>query len=117
MRIRRLLQLVSSVVFLDTVMFAAITPLLPRYVEAYDLTKTQAGILVGAYPAGTFLAAVPAIWFARRFGVKLTVFVGLSGLGLSTAAFALRTRRRCSSLLRARRDSAERSRGAGRSGG
>lgn len=88
MRIRRLLQLVSSVVFLDTVMFAAITPLLPRYVESYHLTKTHAGILVGGYPAGTFLAALPAIWFAKRFGVKLTVFVGLAVLGLSTAAFA-----------------------------
>jgi MFS family permease len=88
MRIRRLLQLVSCVVFLDTVMFAAITPLLPRYVESYHLTKTQAGILMAAYPAGTFLAALPAIWFAKRFGVKLTVFIGLSVLGLSTAAFA-----------------------------
>jgi fucose permease len=45
--------------------------------------------LIGCYPAGTFLAALPSIWFAKRFGVKLTVFVGLAVLGLSTAAFPI----------------------------
>jgi MFS family permease len=88
MKIRRLLQLTSAVLFVDTVMFAAITPLLPRYVETFGLTKTGAGILTASYPAGTVLAALPAIWFARRFGVKLTVFCGLSLLAASTAAFA-----------------------------
>jgi MFS family permease len=88
MNTRRLLLLASAVVFLDTVMFASITPLLPRYVETFDLTKIGAGILTASYPAGTLLAALPSIWVAKRVGVRLTVFYGLLLLTASTALFA-----------------------------
>ena len=53
--LRRLLFLASSIVFLDTVFFAAIVPLLPTYAADFDLSKTGAGVLAAAYPAGTFL--------------------------------------------------------------
>jgi MFS family permease len=89
MRVRRLLQLTSAVLFIDTVMLAAITPLLPRYVELLGLGKAGAGVLVASYPTGTFLGAIPAILFARRFGVKLTVFTGMALLAVSTAAFSV----------------------------
>src|SRR3954454_15829157 len=87
--VRRLLVLTGAVVFLDTLFFSAIAPLLPRYAEEFGLTKGAAGVLSGAYPAGTLLAAVPAVWVASRIGVKGTLIIGLVGLAASSVVFGL----------------------------
>jgi MFS family permease len=86
--LRRLLLLASSIVFLDTVFFAAIVPLLPTYAAEFDLTKTGAGVLAAAYPAGTFLGALPGGWLTARIGVRPTVVLGLATLIASSLAFA-----------------------------
>jgi MFS family permease len=85
---RRLLLLASAVVFVDTAFYAAITPLLPRYVEELGITKSAAGILSAAYPAGTFLGALPGGWLAARAGVRPTTVAGLSIMAASSVAFA-----------------------------
>jgi MFS family permease len=87
--VRRLLLLVSAIVFVDTAFFAAITPLLPGYVDEFGLSKSGAGILAAAYPAGTMLGAVPGGWLATRAGVRPAVLVGLGVLAASSLAFAL----------------------------
>ena len=86
--LRRLLFLASSIVFLDTVFFAAIVPLLPTYAAEFDLTKTGAGVLAAAYPAGTFIGALPGGWLTARIGVRPTVVVGLTTLIAASLAFA-----------------------------
>ncbi len=85
---RRLFWLVAAVVLVDTMFFAAVAPLLPQYADDFGLSKTGAGVLSAAYPAGTFAGAVPAGWLAARWGVKPTLLLGLSLLGLSSLAFA-----------------------------
>ena len=85
---RRLLALASAIVFIDAMFFAAIVPLLPSYVEDFDLTKTGAGILAAAYPAGTLLGSLPGGWVAARLGVRATVVIGLTLLITSSIAFA-----------------------------
>ena len=56
---RRLFLLVATVVFVDTMFFAAVAPLLPHYSDELDLSKTAAGVLTAAYPAGTFAGSLP----------------------------------------------------------
>ena len=85
---RRLLLLASAVVFVDTAFYAAITPLLPHYVEELGITKSAAGLLSAAYPAGTFLGALPGGWLAARAGVRPTTVAGLSIMAASSVAFA-----------------------------
>jgi MFS family permease len=85
---RRLLAFVCVVVFVDTLFYAAITPILPELTERYDLTKTAAGVLAAAYPAGTFVGALPGGWMAARVGVRPTVLLGLGLLVASSVAFA-----------------------------
>jgi MFS family permease len=85
---RRLFLLVAAVVLVDTMFFAAVAPLLPHYADEFDLSKTGSGILAAAYPAGTFVGAVPSGWLAARWGVKPTLLLGLSMLGFSSLAFA-----------------------------
>src|SRR5919108_3575739 len=85
---RRLFLLVAAVVLVDTMFFAAVAPLLPHYADEFGLSKTGAGILSAAYPAGTFVGAVPTGWLAARWGVKRTLLLGLSMLGFRSLVFA-----------------------------
>src|SRR3954452_5730292 len=85
---RRLLLLASTVVLVDTSFYAAITPLLPDLTEQFGLSKTGAGVLAAAYPAGTFAGGLPGGWLAARVGVKPTVLVGLALMTLSSVGFA-----------------------------
>ena len=86
---RRLLLLVSAIVLVDTMFYAAITPLLPRYTDDLGLSKSAAGVLTAAYPAGTLLASLPGGWLAVRWGVRPTVLLGLGLLSVSSVVFGL----------------------------
>jgi MFS family permease len=86
---RRLLFLVGAIVLVDTMFFAALTPLLRHYLDEFDLGKAGAGVLQAMYPAGALVAAIPGGMAAARFGVKPTVLIGLSLLAVTTVAFGL----------------------------
>jgi MFS family permease len=85
--VRRLLLLVGAVIFVDTIFFAALTPLLPQYADELDLSKAGVGILAAAYPAGAFLGGIPGGYAAARFGVKPTVITGLLLMVATTTVF------------------------------
>lgn len=85
---RPLFLLVSAAVLVDTMFFAAVAPLLPYYSDELDLSKTAAGVLTAAYPAGTFAGAVPGGWLAARWGVRPTLVTGLALLGVTSLVFA-----------------------------
>jgi MFS family permease len=87
--VRRLVLLISAITLLDVAFFAAVAPLLPHYVDEFDLSKSAAGILTGAYAAGNLVAAIPAGWLAGRWGVKPTTIAGLAGLAASSLVFGL----------------------------
>ena len=86
---RRLLVLVSAIVLVDTMFYAAITPLLPHYSDELGLSKAEAGMLTAAYPAGTLLGSLPSGWVAVRIGARRTVLLGLASLAASSVAFGL----------------------------
>lgn len=85
---RRLLLVLSAIVFVDTTFYAVVAPLLPHYAEELDLSKASAGILLAAYPAGTLVGALPSGIIAVRFGPKRTVLAGLALLTVSSIGFA-----------------------------
>src|SRR6266850_1580076 len=86
---RRLLLLTGAIVLVDTMFFAALTPLLPHYVHEFHLGKAGAGVLQAMYPAGALVAGIPGGMAAARLGVKPTVLIGLSLLAVTTVAFGL----------------------------
>ena len=80
---------VGAVVFVDTMFYAAIAPLLPGLANELHLSKLSAGAMTAAYPAGTLIGSIPGGLLAARFGPKLTVCAGLTLLACSTLAFGL----------------------------
>ena len=86
---RRLLLLVSAIIFVDALLFTALTPLVPGYADEFGLSKTGAGLLVGAYGAGALFGGVPGGLAAARWGPKRAVVGGLLLLAFASFAFAL----------------------------
>jgi MFS family permease len=85
--VRRLLLLVGATIFVDTMFFAALTPLLPGYADDLDLSKAGVGILAAAYPAGALAGGIPGGVAAARYGVKPVVVAGLLLMVVTTTAF------------------------------
>jgi MFS family permease len=84
---RRLLALACSIVLVDTIFYAAISPLLPRFAEEFDLSKGEAGLLVATYALGAALGAIPSGLVATRVGVKATVVLGLLVVAATSVLF------------------------------
>jgi MFS family permease len=85
--VRRLLLLVGAIIFVDTMFFAALTPLLPTYADDLGLSKAGVGVLAAAYPAGALAGGIPGGLASSRFGVKPTVIAGLLLMVVTTTVF------------------------------
>jgi MFS family permease len=86
--VRRLLPLVAVLVFVDTMLYAALTPLLPHFAHEFGLSKTRAGVLVAAYAGGALVGAAPGGLATARIGPRQAVLFGLTLVGLSSLGFA-----------------------------
>ena len=86
---RRLVVLCSAIVAMDTIFFAALTPLLPHYVDEFGLSKTSAGLLVAMYGVGALIAALPAGLVASRLGPKRAALTGLCVVAAASVGFAV----------------------------
>jgi MFS family permease len=84
---RRLVLLIWAVVFVDTMFYAAIAPLLPTLAHQLHLSKLSAGVMTASYPVGTFFGSLPGGLLTVRIGPKRTVYAGLALLAGSTLAF------------------------------
>ncbi len=85
---RRLLVLVSALVWVDTMLFAALTPLLPHFAHNLHLSKAGAGVLVGAYAAGALVGGLPGGVATAHLGARRAVLLGLTLMGLASLGFA-----------------------------
>jgi MFS family permease len=85
--VRRTLLLVGAIVFVDTMFFTALTPLLPHYADRFELSKLGAGVLAASYPAGVLIGGVPSGLLATRIGVRATTIGGLLVMAATTVVF------------------------------
>ena len=85
---RRLLLLVAVLVGVDTMLYAALTPLLPHFAHEFGLSKSRAGVLVAAYAAGALVGGLPGGVASARLGARRAVLIGLVLMGLASLGFA-----------------------------
>jgi MFS family permease len=86
---RRLLPFVCVVVVVDTMLYAALTPLLPHFQREFDLSKGGVGVLAAAFAIGTLAAAIPGGVIASRLGARVAVIGGLTLVTLASVGVAL----------------------------
>ena len=86
---RRILALTSAIVLVDTIFYAALTPLVPYYDAELGLSKSAVGIMSGAYGAGVLVGSAPGALLASRAGVKTAALIGLGLLAVTSLAFGL----------------------------
>jgi predicted MFS family arabinose efflux permease len=84
---KRLVALIGAVVLVDTMFYAALTPLLPEYADELGLSKAGAGVLTAMYPIGLIVSGIPAGLAASWLGVKRTLLAGVGGTVVTTALF------------------------------
>ncbi len=85
---RRLIALVGAVILVDTMFYAAITPLLPELSDRLGLGKDAAGLLAASYAVGNVVGALPGGWLAARAGVRAAVLAGLATMSAAGLVFA-----------------------------
>lgn len=86
---RRLLALISAVLFLEMLFMAVLSPLLPGLQQELDLSTTQAGVLLAMYAVGAMAGAVVSILVAVRHGAKSTALISLLAFAATSVAFGL----------------------------
>jgi MFS family permease len=84
----RLALVVGLVVVVDTALYAALTPLLPGYVDDLGLSKTGAGLLYGAYGIGVLTGSLPAGVATARLGAKPAMIAGQLLVAAASLGFA-----------------------------
>ncbi|HEY2936888.1 MAG TPA: MFS transporter [Gaiellaceae bacterium] len=86
---RRLLPLVCAVVVVDTMLYAALVPLLPHYQHQFGLSKGGVGALAAAYAIGTLAGGLPGGIVSSRFGARTAVLAGLALMSIASVGFAV----------------------------
>lgn len=86
---RRLLPLVCAVVVVDTMLYAALVPLLPHFAHQYGLSKGGVGALAAAYAVGTLAGGIPGGLVSSRFGARTAVLGGLALMSIASVGLAL----------------------------
>lgn len=85
--VRRLLALTCAIVLIDTVFYAAHTPLVPYFTQEFGLSKSLAGILSGAFGAGVLLGSAPGGYLTTQIGVRPTTLIGLCLMAIASLFF------------------------------
>lgn len=86
---RRILFFATAAVFVESIFFAALAPLLPEFSDDLGLSTWQAGVLVAMYALGAVVGAIPSGLSASRLGVRPTVLLGLGLLVVTCVAFGI----------------------------
>lgn len=84
---RRLPLLAAALVLVDTMLFAALTPLLPHFLHEFGLSKSRAGGLVAAYAGGALVGGLAGGIAASRLGPRRAVLFGLALMGAASLGF------------------------------
>lgn len=85
---RRLTLLAFALVLVDTMLYAALTPLLPHFLHEFGLSKSSAGVLVAAYAGGALVGGLVGGVAASHLGPRRAVLIGLVLMGLASLGFA-----------------------------
>ena len=86
---RRVFVYLLAALFVETLFFVVLSPLLPVYARELHLSRTAAGLMTASYSIGYGLAAIPAGAAVGVIGARRVSLGGLTLVGVSCAAFGV----------------------------
>jgi predicted MFS family arabinose efflux permease len=84
---RRVFVYLLAALFVETLFFVVLSPLLPVYARELHLSRSAAGLMSASYSIGYGLAAIPAGAAVGVVGARRVSLGGLTLVGVSCAAF------------------------------
>lgn len=85
----RVVILVYLALFVGELSWSGVTPLIPSYIEQYDLSDFEGGLVLSVASLGILLASVPAGYVTRRIDARTLTLGAMAVIGLSGLAMAL----------------------------
>src|SRR5919198_3339444 len=82
-------RLIGAVLWVDSVFYGAIVPMLGRLSDELAISARDAGLLVGAYSAAMVLAALPVAWLVARWNGRSAVMLGLALMSTGCLLFGV----------------------------
>ncbi len=79
--------LIRTLLLFESILYAAVTPVLPHYQHEFAASKPAVGLLAASYAAGMLPGTLIGGWISTRAGVRRTTVVGLLLFTVSIAAF------------------------------
>ncbi|MCX6458971.1 MAG: MFS transporter [Actinobacteria bacterium] len=79
---------VCAAIFMETMQFSVLSPVLPELAAEFNIDDVGAGIISSAYAIGLVLFAIPTGRLAARIDERVGVGVGLALIGLANFWFA-----------------------------
>lgn len=89
MQKKQILLLTMALIFVDTLLYGSIVPLIPVYTEQFKLTPLSMGVLFSAYSQGLLLFSIPLGLLAEKQGYRRIFLGGLLALVLATVLYGL----------------------------
>ena len=86
---RRVFVYLLAALFVETLFFVVLSPLLPVYARELHLSRSAAGLMSASYSIGYGLAAIPAGAAVGFVGARRVSLGGLTLVGVSCAAFGV----------------------------
>jgi predicted MFS family arabinose efflux permease len=86
---RSLVALAAAIAVLDSILIAALPPLLPHYADEFGIGASLAGVLSASYSIGLLLGALPAGQLVGRLGQRPVIVISLVVLAVSSVGFGL----------------------------
>jgi DHA1 family inner membrane transport protein len=85
----RVVILVYLALFVAELSWSGVTPLIPSYIEQYDLTDFQGGLVLSVASLGILIASVPASYVTRRITPRTLTLASMAVIAVAGMAMAV----------------------------
>lgn len=84
----RVVVLVYLALFVAELSWSGVTPLIPSYIEQYDLTDLEGGLVLSVASLGILMASIPAGYVSRRVDARTLTLCAMTVIAISTLGMA-----------------------------
>jgi len=85
---KTLFYLICFAIFVDSVLYGVVVPLLPAFARANNIHPHLLGYIFALYPLTILIFSLPVGFLADKYGGRILMILGMLGMALATVIFA-----------------------------